>query len=331
MRGQHHHPPNQPRTRTALHDVIDNGALSETTRKKYRLVVDQWVLFAGPDPNGWTRTRMKEFRSQLISRGMGAESIGAYLAAMRFASKWYASEFNTIDFSVIQPTRMPEREHERRKPLLPDQAERLLATCVDGRPTLFDQRDFTLLVVGLETGMRRKSLEGAMFDKIGTSRGPGGAYPSIKVPVKGRHGNQTFKVPLSDTAMLALERWQAVLDVKTGYIFRRLIRRENSEPKVTPDGLSGTSIYEMIVKRAELAKLEDVYPHILRHTFVSWRLNVPSYIIASVTGHSLKALDGVDLHGNVAKYMDPELAGEEGRKTTPPWFAQLVRRLLKEF
>lgn len=333
------HPPNTPRIRTRLHEFVDRGRFSEITRKKYRLAIDQWVLFAGSHPNDWTRRKTEAFRDELIAREMSPVSIAMYMAALRYVSKWHASTDGGTDFAIVQPIDMPSYPKKAITTLNQETTQALLATCVDGRPTLFDLRDLTLLIVGLETGMRSGSLASMTFEKIGPlSRGPDGPYPVALVNMKGRGGKRTYKVPLSDVAMEALNLWQRHVNVRSGPVFRRLVRETDPRTgqtlaKRTPDGISTTSIYKMITKRSKDAGIEHVHPHILRHTFITWRDQdgVRPSVIASVTGHSLKsdAIGNLDI-GEMDRYYNKEALGEAGRKTTPVWFASLARRLLRE-
>lgn len=338
LENRHKHPTHAPRVRTVLHDILDRAQLSKTTRDKYRVVLDQWVLFAGADPSGWTRARMSEWRDELIRRECSQETIKTYLASLRYVAKWWSSTHGGIDFTIIQPIDLPTEPSKKRHALVPEQAIKLLETCLDRRPNLFDHRDLAMLIVGLDTGMRRGSLAGMEWNKIGMlSRGPNGLYESADVPVKGRRGIQRWKVPLSDTALYALDSWRARAGAPSGPVFPRILRRG---PTLTRDALSGTAIYNMVTARAKRAGIGHAHPHLLRHTFVSWRIenHVDYWIIASVTGHSVGGIADFKsearnhgLVGNVERYVDLELAGAEGRKTTPAWFAQLARGLLKRF
>ncbi len=318
MRPTHLITPDQPPS-TRLHEILDRGRFSETTRKRYRNVIDQWIAYAGAHPSGWTRIAMDGFRNQLVRRGLGDTSIETYMASLRHVSKWYCAEQNIPDFSLIQPVQLTNRETERRRALTLVQTARLLSTCTD---SLRDHRDLVLLIVGLETGMRKKSLAGTRFDKIGTSQGKHSTYPSIKVPVKGRGGNKTWKVPLSDLALRAIAGWRPKVR-GDGPIFRALTQRDGQRV-VGPKGLSEAAIYSIVVERAKLVGL-DCYPHILRHTFTTWRQDQHPRVVASVTGHKLPNI------GELATYMDPEIAGEIGRQTTPPELIQIADPLLRRF
>jgi integrase len=181
------------------------------------------------------------------------------------------------------------------------------------------------MVFGLETGMRRSGLSGCRFENIGKHHD----YPYIKVPVKGAEGLQTWDVPLSETCMLALENWASWLGHPThGAIFCQLKRQVTAGHLVhQPDvGLSTNMIYKIIKQRGNEAGVKDLFPHVFRHSFVSWRklAQVSNEEIASITGHTpdigWKAMSG---------YVDMAVVGKSARQTTPPWLAQLVSELIK--
>jgi integrase len=321
---------------TPLHEILDRGEFSDVTKRKYRNVLDQFVKLAGPHPNGWTRAAMDSFRAKLIRGGMRSNSIETYIASLRYVSKWYAHANGTVDFAVIQPIKLPKTQTTPRRVLTQNETERLLATCINGQPNLYDLRDLVLMIVDLETGLRVDGLSHMSFERFGQSQGKTNLYPSVTVPIKGKGGENEWKVPLSPTALDALERWQHAIDVKRGPVFRRLLKiakRDETVIKVTSKGITTTAIYKMIVRRALLAGIGHVHPHILRHTFITWRVDAgvrPIYISA-ITGHKVDAISEDDQYGVIESYVNKESLGEEARKTTPPWFAQLVRRLLKEF
>src|SRR5262249_27601346 len=131
-----------------------------------------------------------------------------------------------------------------------------------------------------------------------------------------------WKVPLSDLALRALASWRPRVSSK-GPIFRALMVRAE-RIVVAARGLSESAIYAVITKRAEVAGIE-CYPHLLRHTFTSWRQGQPGDVIASVRGHKLPNV------GEIETYMDPEIAGEIGRQTTPPELVRIADPLLRRF
>lgn len=317
---------NTDKPHTELHDILTRGRFAPMTRKKYENVLDLWIEFAGTSPRNWTRMRAQEFYSMLRSR-MQANSANVYMASLKYVSKWYSTLHDkpSYDFATIQ-TEEPSDAEKRggvRSALTEADAEKLIRTCDKLSP--LDRRDLALIVMGLETGMRRKSLAGANVDKIGTPNG----YPSIVVPIKGRGGDATYCVPLSDTTIAAMTPWRAWLHehkVNRGPLFRRLIpeftRKNKRAYLVGDDGISEVMIAKVITARAKLAKIQHVHPHLLRHTFITWReiANYRPEQIASITGHK-QSSEGFS---GIKTYFDMAAIGATVRNSTPTWLVGLV-------
>jgi integrase len=317
------------RPRCILDDVLDRSDLSPTTRIQYEWVIGQWLKFAGTDPKGWTRLRAQLFYDQLVTSGIKTKTANGYLRSLRLVSHWFALQYGGEDFAVVQQRIAPNSP--RRRALSEDEVRALLLTCDGPMPLTerpYDRRDRALLVVGVETGMRRMSIAGMRIENIDER----GDYPIALVPIKGRGGRATFEVPLSDTAMLALRDWIGWLrarGVSQGPVFRRIDNR--GRPKPDDVGLSLAAINVLFEARAKRAGIEHVHPHLLRNTFITWRqmagLNAPQ--IASITGHrTFKNELGDRSWGGMSPYLDLKALGAVARQATPPWFAEMVSGLV---
>jgi integrase len=324
------------RQRTVLDDILDRSNFSPVTRRQYEAMIGAWIEFAGPNPIGWTRLAAQRFYDEQLARGIKIKSANAYIECLRYVSHWYHSVHGGEDFAMVQLRSVPDQPKTRRA-LAPDEVGKLLATCEDELPISkrpIDRRDRTLLIVGLETGMRAKSLAGSMLENI--HRRP---YPHITVPVKGAGGMATFDVPLSDTAMLAIEDWRGWLagrGLKEGPLFasfKPFIDPKGHRAYEPVGGVSSIRIYQIVTERAKIAKIAHVHPHLLRHTFITWRLmaGLTAPQIASITAHKLgsgSSLPGGNL-GEIGTYMDTKMLGDTARQSTPPWFADHVRKMME--
>jgi integrase len=330
--------------RTLIKTILDQSNLAPTSRSKYEHLTERWIRFAGEDPNGWTRLKGIAFYNALIAgtvtrdgKPVHPRSAKIYFASLKLISKWTVKYLNNpnLDFTDIQIQDV--RPTKTRHALSQDQFEALLGTCVSksGEITPYDRRDRTLLIVAIETGMRRSSLAAISTDRLIPS--PRFGYPTAYVPIKSKRGEDEYHVPLSDTAVAALDDWREWLEehrAKNGPVFRRIERNVHEvrgkvqttySPK--PDGISPEMIYKMIVGRLGIIGIHG-YPHLLRHTFITWRtnqrLNAPE--IVSITGAGL----GNTAWANMPDYIDKEFIGQRTRNSTPPWLAQLVADVLRK-
>lgn len=316
--------------KTELHKILERGRFSPTTRTKYASVIDMWIAFAGTDPKNWTRLKTQAFYDDLCSR-IKVKSANVYIASLRYVSKWYArlNDNPSLDFVQIQLSEPSNDEKTKTRHALTDgQAMALVSSCK--QLTAIDCRDLALIVIGLETGMRRKSLAGSHFDKLNERSG----YPAIEVPIKGRAGDAVYNVPLSDVALRSLVPWQSWLATKRsstakGPIFKRLFAGETRKRRkiydVSEIGISEVMIHKVIAGRAAQAGIRHVHPHLLRHTFVTWRelAGLEPIQIASITGHK----GPVDGFSGLTSYIDMAQIGGEVRNTTPAWLRDLVEEI----
>lgn len=318
-------------TQSVLHQILNRAGFSPVTKRGYERIINRWIEYAGTDPNGWTRDKAQEFYDQLIDGGISIPSANTYLAGLRYVSRWYATKTGSLDFAIVQRQRGKKGKGRQRDggPILtPEETQALLLSCAAKTPV--DLRDLALLVMGLETGMRRMSFLGLNIEAIHHDRG----FPSVPVPVKGPGGEETFDVPLSDTAFVALSAWLGWLKTKRithGPAFRRLVKRL-TKPQIGEESLTNTGINELVEKRAKLASIRHVNPHMLRHTFISWRSQAGFHPmdIAEITGHKVHTyiIDRMAMKiGAMSTYFHRDVNAI--RNSTPSWLRTLVDDLLK--
>lgn len=289
-----------------------------STKDTYLKDVKRFVAFAGADPKNWTRERTQEFYTELLA-AMKPQSANRVMASLRFVGNWYATQKADagLDFSQIQ---LAHNKIQAREALEPEEAKALLGTCGVDPPGI---RDFALMVVGLETGMRRMSL--ASMDWATTELTDA---PRTSVVTKGRDELQV--VPLSPTAVAALRPWRlwsAVRGHDHGPVFaaiRGSIVSRDNRFVVADEALSDQGIYAIVTQRAKAAGLRHVHPHLFRHSCITWRAEagVPSQVIAALSGHRLPK-DGL---GTMFRYIDKGSAPiiEQARASTPAWLAEFV-------
>lgn len=317
-------------TQSVLHQILSRSGFSSVTKHNYARIIDRWISFAGTDPSGWTPENAQAFYDQLIDGGLSTQSANVYLAGLRYVSKWYATKTGGVDFAVVQKQRgqkgRSKQGQTRRQTILnPEEITALIETCRAKTP--IDLRDLAMLVVALETGMRRMSLRGFKLENMTHT-----TYPAVTVPIKGPGGEETYNVPLSDTSMLALEPWIAWLKSKKivdGLVFRRLAKF--NDRSVVGSALTLTGVNEIVESRSKAAGIRHINPHLLRHTFVSSRIiaGFTPLQIGVITGHKpgTITIDGMRVHlSGMQAYIHPDV--EPIRNSTPAWLARLVERII---
>lgn len=328
----------QHRPVTVLHQVIlDYPDLVATTKTAYLRAVDRFVEYAGENPSNWTNRVTQSFYKTLLDSGLRAQSANAIIAGVAYASKWWSRgegrpELNFGEIKLAQPGNFLPKES-----LEPDEAIKLLNTTrpyAAGKVDAIDIRDRAMIIVGLETGMRRMSMSTMLLENISTK-----PYPNVEIRLKGK-ALELEAVPLTDVAYQALTEWIAVLrktpngqNLKTGPVFRQLHwavlahganrgkRVLEIVPQKIPTGLTGQAIYKIVQKRAADAGIRPISPHLFRHSFVTWRVlqDMTPQLIASITHHTF----GV---GALEGYMDKVKLGGQARQVSPPWLVEWMAR-----
>ncbi len=308
-----------------LHEIVANATnLAPSSKTKYLRDLTTWVDYAGSDPLQWTRRKAQNFYATLLER-LKPQSANRLMASLQYATKWWAIQEDNaaLNFAIVQ-MRGGSSEKAEKVALTEELARALLSNSLSNDP--IDVRDFALMVVALETGMRRMSLRSITFEHSFFDGDAKTGYPTLRVLMKGR-GNDRVMVPLSDTAREALRPWIAWLTnhgISRGAIFRPLARkmdRKGTRQHVAGNlSLSESAITKIIIKRGETIGIE-LSPHVFRHTFVTWRLmaDFSPIEVAAMTAHKLKEL------GALGEYVDPIAIGRKMRESTPGWLAALVR------
>jgi integrase len=315
---------------TILHQIVrDAPDLAPATKKVFLSDLDAWTAFAGDDPSRWTRARAQEFYSSLLSR-MKSQSANRLMATLTYAASWWAKreQNEKLNFAVIQ--KAPPEETEGRSALTDGQAQALLRVAsradLPERAQLLQRpwalRDTALVVVGLETGMRRMSMQTMLIEKTGVH--PKLGYEVTEVRLKGQRAPARYPVPLSESAVAALTPWLQFLaqkGIEKGAVWRRLTKRVKGVE--VGKGLSAQSIFDIVVKLGGEAGIEHLTPHIFRHTFISWRLAAgwTPQQVAAVTGHQLPRtlnVANIDI-GAMSHYADPKVFAPTISTATPSW------------
>lgn len=299
--------------------------LKDETRRVYLRAVDDFLRFAGTDPDkNWNYAAVEDWRDKLRERGLepeskqrragrplGTHSVTVYLKGLRFAAKRYAARATRPDRIVLDFTQgvdVPESDGSigtKKRYAIPEaSAIAMLATCRGD--SLGDVRDRAILTLGFRTGMRRRGMAGIRLEDFATS--PLGEFV-IYITLK---GGRRHDVPLDSVCIGATGRWCALLRerrVVSGPFFWTVTGDRLRAPMTPAD------IYRTVKARARLAGVsEPVTPHVMRHSAISYMVarGVPVYRIKRITGQKsddIISLYTTDLNTEPASSILPDDLG----------------------
>jgi integrase len=300
--------------RAELMRVIDlNPKAGTKTRAKQRSAVDRWLAYSQGD---WSPMTAQAFYNSLLAEGrLKPQSANNIVINLRSVTNQWAAYLQEPKLAIFEAVQTKDNEQPLQAMVLDEkQAEHLV------RQRLFETplglRDFAIIILGLQTGMRRMSFAGATLENTSL------ANRMMRVPVK---GGRKFDVPLSNAAAQALEPWMAWLaghGIKRGPLLWSFhpARIEPREPLRGP--LTERGFDEVVGYLRRDAGIQGLTPHSFRHTFVTWCRfrDVPAFMIAAVTGHVLEKSVGGEggMIGDV--YTRREIAGAEAaERIAQPW------------
>jgi len=254
--------------------------------------------------------RLGRAPAQLNLRDLDAELIGAFLAQLESQRansvrtrnlRWTAlrSFFRYVAFerpdqaALIQRVlAIPQKRTERKVIgfLTREEADALLGA-VD-RGTWVGQRDYALLLLALQTGLRLAEITALRPQDLS-----GGLSPYVRCLGKGRKQRDT---PLPRATNKLLQAWcQQGLQAEAGYLF----------PSARGGRLSHDAVQHLVAKYGRLAQKtcpawrpHRLTPHVLRHTAAMAMLHagVDRALIAIWLGHESVETTQIYLHANLA-------------------------------
>ncbi|MEE4218117.1 MAG: tyrosine recombinase XerC [Xanthomonadales bacterium] len=232
--------------------------LSPRTRDAYRRDLD---LFAAElkrleisDPGQVSEHGVRHFIARLHRQGLGARSIQRVLSALRGYYRWLMREGLARHNPAIA-IKAPRASKKLPKTLDTDAVARLLDFKTD---TPLALRDKAMMELFYSSGLRLSELASLRWDQIDPSSG--------LITVTGK-GNKTRVVPLGSYAAKALDAWQKVRGNFAGFEEPCIFVSQRGK------AISVRTIQSRIRHWARIQGIpQQVYPHLLRHSFASHML-----------------------------------------------------------
>ena len=202
-----------------------------------------------------TRDHVADFITYLLETRSAATASVRFRALQQFFS-WLVDE-EEIEVSPIAKMRKPIVPEQPTQVLSVDEARGLLKACV-GRD-FGSVRDTAIIRLFLDTGMRLDELSGLQVDQVDLDQNV--AYVTGK-------GRRTRAAPFGHRTAQAIDRYLRQRRRHKRADLPHLWLGVNGRPGMTDNGIG-----QMIRKRGTQAGIDDLHPHVFRHTFAhEWRM-----------------------------------------------------------
>ena len=232
--------------------------LSARTRAAYERDLS---LFCGElnhlelkDPSKASEHQVRSIIARLHRRGLGPRSLQRLLSALRTYYRWMMRE-GLADHNPATAVKAPKAPAKLPSTLDSDAVTQLL-DIKDDSPLAI--RDKAIMELFYSSGLRLSELASLRWDQVDPSSG--------LITVTGK-GNKTRVVPIGSYAAKALARWQKVRGNFAGFDEPNIFVSNRGTP------ISVRTIQSRIRHWAKTQGLpQQVYPHLLRHSFASHML-----------------------------------------------------------
>jgi integrase len=264
-----------------LDDLIETSLnLQSRTKDLYRECVAEFVTFAGDDPTVYTSALVERWLFELL-KDRKPQTVNVYRKAIRYAAKRYAKHEGGRDFAA-DVEKVKAQPSEPRVPLTYEEAQLLLATCEGNE--LVDVRDRALIVLALRSGLRRGGLRALELSGI--------RPPKITTVNKGG-ASITFEADAETLAAVAA--WAdclRALGVTAGRVFLNVRKGK------IRGTMSAFQIWRVFDRRAKQAKIRHVFPHLARHSTVTWlrEEGKSSAEVSKLTGQTERTIENIYTH-----------------------------------
>jgi len=232
--------------------------LSERTRMAYQRDLDQFLKFLETEeidqPNQVSQHHIRAFIAQRHRQGLGGKSLQRLLSAVRSLYRWMLRE-GIAEHNPATPVRAPKSPRHLPATLDADTIAQLLDIPCD---TPLAIRDKAIMELFYSSGLRLSELTTLQWDQID--------LPSGMVTVTGK-GNRSRMVPIGRIASDALLEWRKARAQFASFEEPAVFVSQQGNPIAT------RTIQARIRHWAKHQGMpQNIYPHLLRHSFASHML-----------------------------------------------------------
>ena len=246
------------RQRQFLDYLHHERGLSPRTRAAYKRDLDQYSdelkYLDLQDPCKVNEHQVRSIIARLHRRGLGPRSLQRLLSALRSFYRWLMRE-GLADHNPATAVKAPKAPAKLPATMDSDAVTQLLDIKEDSPVAI---RDKAIMELFYSSGLRLSELATLRWDQIDRTSG--------LLTVTGK-GNKTRVVPIGSYAAKALDKWRKVRGNFAGFEEPHIFVSNRGTP------ISTRSIQSRIRYWAKKQGLpQQVYPHLLRHSFASHML-----------------------------------------------------------
>jgi integrase/recombinase XerC len=246
------------RQRQFLNYLHHERGLSPRTRAAYKRDLDQYSdelkYLDLRDPCQVNEHQVRSIIARLHRRGLGPKSLQRLLSALRSFYRWLMRE-GLADHNPATAVKAPKAPAKLPATMDSDAVTQLLDIKEDSPVAI---RDKAIMELFYSSGLRLSELATLRWDQIDPASG--------LITVTGK-GNKTRVVPVGSYAAKALDKWRKVRGNFAGFEEPHIFVSNRGTP------ISTRTIQSRIRYWARKQGLpQQVYPHLLRHSFASHML-----------------------------------------------------------
>ena len=232
--------------------------LSARTLKAYQRDLDRLLQFLDAEdldrPANITQHHIRALVAQRHRQGLGGKSLQRLLSAMRSFFRWMLRE-GLVEHNPATPVRAPKSPRHLPATIDADSIGRLLDIPCD---TTLAIRDKAIMELFYSSGLRLSELAGLRWEQLDLASG--------MVTVTGK-GNRTRMVPVGRMASEALLEWRKVRGEYASFEQPFVFVSKRGTPIATRTIQARIRYW---AKRQGIP--QNIYPHLLRHSFASHML-----------------------------------------------------------
>jgi integrase/recombinase XerC len=243
-------PADLQRLRTSWLRALRARSLSANTLRVYSDALDQLAAHAGADSVAeLERSAIESYLADLAA-AQSPGTVSVRHRALRQFFNWLVDE-GELDASPMQRMRAPIVPQQPTPVLSDEQLRRLLKSC-EGKDFV-PRRDMAILRLFIDCGLRLGEMASLQVDDIDLDH---------QVAVVLGKGRRVRVVAYGSKSTQALDRYLRARDRHAHAADKPLWLGEKSKPAMTTSG-----IFQMVRRRGRQAGIEDLHPHMFRHTF----------------------------------------------------------------